>query len=423
MDLVHIAELNPELPAREMKPFKAVVTVIWPYSPSKREFSLLLAEPEFRLRRQNGHVRVRFFGPSAKALAVTGVGIGDEIALSLRGANFVKQGTPEWSIDWDLEYTQRVEVQVYRNGSEIANLDVVDIAPAPQSPIRRDPCSPATQWPSPAFLKLSRISGGSSLEALYDLLTDETEEGHDKKRRKKSYRNRTGWTYSTRILSPQEESNGMEDYLDVVDASPNRRKQFPHTPVSLVKAAEDVPAAVVPPPTLSTLNTGFSAPMALGILTPIGKELASPTLQPSDFATVPFPTPFSGGRDTDPMSSFDHVADVQQPTEHAVVMLEQQESTTAADCILKTSFSSWTRSSKIPAFYSDHETALSSVRFTFGMDRAGVTHPKNFPSPAPEKEPDNVDQNADRNVKSKVVSVSEETTNTRVALSGGSQSF
>ncbi|KAH7396295.1 hypothetical protein BKA66DRAFT_438247 [Pyrenochaeta sp. MPI-SDFR-AT-0127] len=251
MDLLRISEINPDLPARESKQFKATVTLIWPYSSSARQFALLLAEPDFRLRRKKGQVRVRFSGSSAKAIATTGVGIGDEVILSLRGVQFVQEGavnTPGKSIDWELSYSQTVVIQVFRSGLETANLELVDVAPtpAPRSPIRREQVavtSPAQQWYSPAFLKRVRLSDGPFLDAPYDPLADENEEEHDKKRRRKSYRDWTAWTYSARTPSPEKEDANMEEDNSLLELSPSRPAQLPRTPVSPTNL-ESLPAAV-----------------------------------------------------------------------------------------------------------------------------------------------------------------------------------
>jgi len=244
MDIIHIAELNPELSSRDTKQFKAAVTLIWPYSSSQRQFALLLAEPDFRLRRKKGQVRVRFSGSSAKALATTGVGIGDEVILSLRGAQFVQEdtvSTPGRSIDWELEYTQTIAVQVYREGAEIANLELYDAAPTParRSPVRLSTGSTpgsTQQWSSPAFLKRARLSDGPFFEAPYDPLADENADGHDKKRRRKSYRDWKAWTYNARTPSPEKGDVGTEEELEEMDASPSRPSQLPRTPVSPSKS-------------------------------------------------------------------------------------------------------------------------------------------------------------------------------------------
>lgn len=241
MEHVHIAALRPNLDALESKQIKAVVTLIWPYSSSQRQFALLLAEPDFRLRRKRGgQVRARFSSTSARALAATGVGIGDEVVLSLHGAQFVQDGavsTPGKSIDWELAYKQTVAICVRRDGAEIANLEFFNAVPtpAPRSPVKKAAAapSPVPQWSSPAFLKRVRLSDGPFFEQpAFDPLADAYGEGHDKKRRRKSYRDWTAWKYTTRTPSPEKEDVSLEDDLEEALSSPSRRPQLPKTPVS-----------------------------------------------------------------------------------------------------------------------------------------------------------------------------------------------
>ncbi|CAI6307765.1 unnamed protein product [Periconia digitata] len=246
MEYTPIAELRPELPGLESQQCRAVVTLIWPYSSSARQFALLLADPNIRLRRNNGQVRARFFGSSARAMASTGVGIGDEVVLSLRGASFVREdtvSTPGKSIDYELEYTQTVALQISRHGTELATLDLVDVAPTPaiRSPVRPTPHKPALsaieepgRWSSPAFLKRARLSQGPVFEAGYDPFTDDIEDEHARKRRRKSYRDWSAWKYSNRTPSPEKEERSSED-LDDVYTSPTRPTKLPRTPVSPLK--------------------------------------------------------------------------------------------------------------------------------------------------------------------------------------------
>jgi hypothetical protein len=116
MEAIPIAQLSPELSALESKQFRAVVTLIWPFSSSTRQCALLLVESDFRLRRKKGQVRVRFTGSSARAIVGTGIGIGDEVVLGLRGAQFVERdttvNTPGNSVEWDLCFSQTFVVQV-----------------------------------------------------------------------------------------------------------------------------------------------------------------------------------------------------------------------------------------------------------------------------------------------------------------------
>ncbi|KAF1928188.1 uncharacterized protein M421DRAFT_5261 [Didymella exigua CBS 183.55] len=240
MEHVHIAALRPNVDALESKQIKAVVTLIWPYSSSQRQFALLLAEPDLRLRRKNGQVRAHFSSTSARALATTGVGIGDEVVLGLHGAQFVQDGavgTPGKRIDWELAYTQTLAISVRRDGAEIANLELIDAAPtpAPRSPVKKPAAapSPMPQWSSPAFLRRARLSDRPSFEQpAFDPLADAYNGTHDKKRRRKSYRDWTAWTYTTRTPSPEKEHVAIEDDLEEAMSSPSRRPQLPRTPVS-----------------------------------------------------------------------------------------------------------------------------------------------------------------------------------------------
>ena len=111
-----IDQLSPTLDSTSSRYINAVVTLLWPYSSSARQFKLLLADPDYRLRRAQGQVKIAFLGPSAKAVAGTKVGIGDHVKLCLDGASWthLEQDvrTPGKSVDWDISYKGRVELQV-----------------------------------------------------------------------------------------------------------------------------------------------------------------------------------------------------------------------------------------------------------------------------------------------------------------------
>ena len=166
-------------------------------------------------------------------LATTGVGIGDEVLLSLQGAQFVQGhvSTPGKSIDWELAYTQTVAASVWRNGAEIASLDIVNAVPtpAPRSPVKKPAAapSPLSQWSSPAFAKRARLSDGP----FFDPFPDDYD-GHDKKRRRKSYRDWTAWTYAARTPSPGKGDMELDDESEEALSSPSRPPQLPKTPVS-----------------------------------------------------------------------------------------------------------------------------------------------------------------------------------------------
>jgi hypothetical protein len=116
---IPIAELSPLLSTPTKKTIRAIVTLIWPYSSSNSSLTVLLAEPDFRLRRSRGQVRVQFLGSSAKTVFETRIGSGDEVVLSLQGSEWVENKsanqTPGRGIEWDLKFTERLLLQVRIN--------------------------------------------------------------------------------------------------------------------------------------------------------------------------------------------------------------------------------------------------------------------------------------------------------------------
>ena len=88
----------------------------WPYSSARGTVAFLLAEPDFRLRRTRGQVRVQFSGSSAKAIADSGIASGDLLTLSLDGAEFVHDenpvSTPGRGVEFELKYTEKVLLEV-----------------------------------------------------------------------------------------------------------------------------------------------------------------------------------------------------------------------------------------------------------------------------------------------------------------------
>lgn len=244
---VSIPALRPELTGIDSLHIRAVVTLIWPYSSSARTFALLLADPDFRRRRKNGQVRVRFTGSGARSLASTGVGIGDEVVLGLRGAEFLRDSdvsTPGKSIDWELEYGQTLGARVIRDGEELAVLELDGVAPTPAlaSPVRATPRmerGATGQWNSPAYLKRLRLSNGPVL-APFDPFADDIEDGHASKRRRRSYRDWNAWTYLARTPSPEKEDTDVDmDGEACRDGSPIRPVVLPASLVSPPHTATD----------------------------------------------------------------------------------------------------------------------------------------------------------------------------------------
>ncbi len=94
----------------------AVVTLIWPYSSSTQCAAFLVAEPDFRLRRRKGQIRIQLKGPVARAVGKSGIGIGDAIHLGLEGAQWVTGAvtveTPGRSVDGELLFETKITLQV-----------------------------------------------------------------------------------------------------------------------------------------------------------------------------------------------------------------------------------------------------------------------------------------------------------------------
>lgn len=112
---ISIAQLQPSIQTERSHIF-GTVALIWPYSSSQKTISLLLVEPDFRLRRERGQVHVKFFGSSAKALAISSIKIGDEVLLNLDGVEWVKEAvtlrTAGKGVEWALQFRDRLVLEV-----------------------------------------------------------------------------------------------------------------------------------------------------------------------------------------------------------------------------------------------------------------------------------------------------------------------
>jgi len=113
---IPIAQLNKEISAPETQSIKAVVTLTWPYSSATGSVAFLLAEPNFRLRKSKGQVRVQFSGSSAKSVQQAGIASGDEVILCLDGVEFIHDvvgaSTPGRGVEFELKFTERLLLEV-----------------------------------------------------------------------------------------------------------------------------------------------------------------------------------------------------------------------------------------------------------------------------------------------------------------------
>lgn len=121
---IPIAQLQPGLDPKGTS-VTGIVTLIWPYASSTKSTSLLLVEPDFRLRRTRGQVRLLFNGSSAKAVTRLGVSIGDRLSLSLEGSEWARNSspitTPGKGIEWELKYSERLVLQVWNSSKDAVN--------------------------------------------------------------------------------------------------------------------------------------------------------------------------------------------------------------------------------------------------------------------------------------------------------------
>ena len=110
-----IAQLDPLIDTT-VHVIKGIVTLIWPYSASTSSLSILLVEPDFRLRRNKGQVRISFEGAIAKAVAKSGLTSGDNVTLDLLDAEWLRADsalrTPGRGIDWELHFGQHLILEV-----------------------------------------------------------------------------------------------------------------------------------------------------------------------------------------------------------------------------------------------------------------------------------------------------------------------
>lgn len=121
---IPIAQLTPLLPAPASRSIKAVVTLTWPYSSATGSLAFLLSEPDFRLRRTRGQVRVHFAGSSAKRVAKSGIASGDQVTLSLEGVEWIQNEvgavpTPGHGVEFELKFTERLLLEVIVWSGEI----------------------------------------------------------------------------------------------------------------------------------------------------------------------------------------------------------------------------------------------------------------------------------------------------------------
>ncbi|TPX09649.1 uncharacterized protein E0L32_009122 [Thyridium curvatum] len=315
-----IAQLSPDLPAPASRVVRGEVTITWPYNSLKQTLAFLLAEPDVRLRRTKGQVRVELQGPSAKAAAACNLGGGDQLALSLDGVAWAKdQSTarqPGSRIEWQLKFTGKLLLEV-KSGEEEQGVKYVNIdeptpidnpeptLPAIPDPVEREITPPAPPRPaiqrvvandepeefsSPAFIKRARVSYGSLFESGFDIFEDDGGVKGKGRKRTRFGRDSSAWRYASHSPSPEpeeEQASESEEIaratalsspprtqmtdegcqtveLDIPVASP--RIETPH-PVEQTHSAHPAEPDVSLPLPPTTVNGTTTSPMAVDIPT------------------------------------------------------------------------------------------------------------------------------------------------------------
>ncbi|RMJ24835.1 hypothetical protein PHISP_04311 [Aspergillus sp. HF37] len=256
-----IAQISPSLERLEERSICAVVTLVWPYSSATKFLSLLLAEPDFRLRRLSGQVKVVFHGPVAEKVAKTHVGIGDEVSVSLAGSRLVANNTVGNCVAWDVHFDDRVFLEISRSSKHLSTVKIEppteqlpttdENAVPPSTPqnagIRlggTDPTAGLGSWGSPAFSQRSRTSFGGLVDTPFDPFAEEDGfvPGKGRKRPRFSMRS-SEWRVIDEPESPGEKE-GPIDWMEL-DAEVSEPEVEDKDLAQDIKAAE-IPAAEPP---------------------------------------------------------------------------------------------------------------------------------------------------------------------------------
>ena len=131
---ITIHNLSPNLQRPNTRAVHGEVTLVWPYSRVTRSIAFTIAERDPLLRREHGQIRVTFAGACAKPIVDADVASGDEVLLSLDGAEWeahkvLKRANPSDSF-WQLKFTSRVLIQVH---SSLLHHGALEVLTRPRS--------------------------------------------------------------------------------------------------------------------------------------------------------------------------------------------------------------------------------------------------------------------------------------------------
>ncbi|KAI0119461.1 hypothetical protein F4814DRAFT_411953 [Daldinia grandis] len=234
---IAIADLGPEIQDSAARAVRGVITITWPYNSVKSTFAFILAEPDYRLRRSKGQVRINLNGASAKAVGESGLTSGDEVLVSLDGAEWEpeqakkRQSLPGAGIDWQLKFSDKLMLQGIL--AETGEIKLVNVdRPPPTEPQPRAETPPTEisheedlpaqivgtltppsktyiarlkdgEFESPAFVKRARMSYGSLFEDGYDIFEDDGGVRGRGRKRSRFGRESGAWKYTSQSPSPE----------------------------------------------------------------------------------------------------------------------------------------------------------------------------------------------------------------------------
>ena len=298
--------------------------MIWPYSASKQTWSFLLVEPDFRLRRQRGQVRVSFYGPCARRIARYGLASGDEINLSVAGAQWAEDAaqdqTPGRTVGWELSYGERVVVEVRNSDyclteclidllqkisktgqSLLVDTDAMSPSPEPersllsltppetpngvaQTPVQKPVSHRRTNnntWASPAFLHVKESPSLSLLGRTADPFWDDQDTlgGEHPAKRMKFGRSSGQWRFVERTPSPENEAPPEpSDAIVVEDTTAEISTGRPEGDIAPAEAGDPVDMRQVNSPAVLDQEDQVEVPEANEDLAPI-KETPQPSIE------------------------------------------------------------------------------------------------------------------------------------------------
>ncbi|RMZ79645.1 hypothetical protein DV738_g3139, partial [Chaetothyriales sp. CBS 135597] len=263
---VRIANLEPGRGASDQY-IEASVSLVWPYSSSTRQFSLLLAELDGITRRQ---VKVTFHKDAAKAAQASRVGIGDILRLSLDGCSWTKiqdeLSTPGKRLGSDIDFTSSFKIEV-NPGHESARRvnyqyraspstdtpsihSVIDLTGSTTS----GPAEIWIQFSSPPSRKSLRMSSCSFVEASLDPFAEDKEYVYARSRKRTKFARESG---SWRLLDSGDDDVAVEDKQAAVESAATNA--LPSHPLHLDEVEAAPQPSHTPPesvrPTSSTSRT------------------------------------------------------------------------------------------------------------------------------------------------------------------------